>query len=44
MCIGLCEYVIPPSLLALHAVEDETQEDEGVVAVESVHVLHHPLT
>lgn len=31
------------SLLASHAVEDKTHEDEGVVAVERVHVFHHPL-
>jgi len=31
-------------LIALHAVEDETQKDEGVVAVVSVHIFHHPLT
>lgn len=31
-------------MLFLHAVEDETEEDEGVVAVVSVHVPHHPLT
>lgn len=32
------------SLLALHAVEDETQEDEGIVAVVCFHIFHNPLT
>lgn len=27
-----------------HAVKDETQEDEGIVAVENFHILHDPLT
>lgn len=27
-----------------HAVEDETQEDEGVVAVVNFHILDNPLT
>lgn len=35
---------IPPEKPASHAVEDETQEDEGIVAVVSVHIFHHPLT
>ena len=29
---------------SLHAVEDQAEEDKGVVAVVGVHVLHHPLT
>lgn len=33
-----------PYLLALHAVEDETQEDECIVAVVSFHIFYHPLT
>lgn len=31
-------------LLALHAVEDETQEDEGIVAVVDFHIFYHSLT
>lgn len=31
------------SLLDLHAVQDETQEDEGVVAVVSFHIFHNSL-
>lgn len=27
-----------------HAIEDETQEDEGVVAVVNFHILDNPLT
>lgn len=30
-------------MLALHAVEDETQKDEGIVAVVSFHIFHNPL-
>lgn len=29
---------------ALHAVQDETQEDEGVVAVVNFHIFYNPLT
>lgn len=32
------------SLLALHAVEDEAQEDEGIVAVVNFNIFYHPLT
>lgn len=45
------QYTSPPGkttlkspLLALHAVEDETEEDEGIVAVVNFHIFHHPLT
>lgn len=29
---------------ASHAVKDETQEDEGVVAIVDFHIFHNPLT
>lgn len=32
------------SSLRLHAVQYETQEDEGIVAVVHFHIFHHPLT
>lgn len=45
-CTFFC-FEIKPTLIqlieALHAVEDETQKDEGVVAVVNLHILHHPL-
>ena len=31
-------------LSPLHAVEDQTQEDEGIVAVVDLHIFHDPLT
>lgn len=31
-------------LFASHAVKDETQEDEGVVAIVDFHIFHNPLT
>lgn len=37
------QYKRPP-LLSLHAVEDETQEYEGVVAVKNLHIFHNSLT
>lgn len=47
MCCGLNAPSNPhgkASLTALHAVQDETQEDESIVAVVNLHIFYNPLT